>query len=466
MPRQASTGMSSQRDRDKVIRDPVHNLIRLPRADKAILLEILDTPEMQRLRRIRQLGLGFLTYPGAEHSRFAHSLGVYHVARRMIDALSRHYDADAPEVKAVNSVRREVLVAGLLHDIGQGPFSHLFESALPDTKKPPTDYPNDHEAWSRKIIEERFRERLVNEVSVDTVVDLLDKKSRRHLLAKDFVSSQLDADRIDFLQRDRRAAGVQYGAFDLEWILNVIRVGNWCPPGPEKPQYRLCFLEEKAGPVITEFLLARAYLYRELYVHKTTRAYEALFRNILAYAAGLFERGPEPLPAETPAAFKKLLSGEALTTDQYLTLDDFRMWTLLTDWAASARDDRLKAMCGRLVNRSRPYQHIRLDPASTRCAVALLERLKNEEPRLCFACHLDTFDDLAYEDLFGATAKEDEERQYRSILLLDDSGRVRHADSDEWIEKVSEFKVTADRLYYDDQDKGMVARLRKGKLLS
>jgi HD superfamily phosphohydrolase len=407
-----------------------------------------------------------LTYPGAEHSRFAHSLGVYHVARRMIDALGRHYSSDAPQLEAVNSVRREVLAAALLHDVGQGPFSHLFESALPDTKKPPAGYPDDHEAWSRKIVEERFAERLTNAVSVDVVTELLDEKSRRYLLAKDFVSSQLDADRIDFLQRDRLAAGVQYGAFDLEWILNVIRVGEWRPPGSDKPQFRLCFLEEKAVPIITEFLLARVHLYRALYIHKTTRAYEALFRNILAYAASLFGRASEPLPPGTPAAFKKLLVGEVLTTDEYLTLDDFRVWTLMSDWAASARDNRLKAMCGRLVNRSRPYQHIRLDQGPMMRAVALLERLKNQRSSLCFGCHLDTFDDLAYEDLFGESAKEDEERQYRSILLLDDSGAVRHADSDEWIEKVSEFKVTAYRLYYDDQDKNMVACLREEKLLS
>lgn len=133
--------MASESDRDKVIRDPVHNLIRLPRAEKALLLKILDTPEMQRLRRIRQLGLGCLTYPGAEHSRFAHSLGVYHVARRMIDALKRHYNPDAPELKSVLGVRREVLVAALLHDIGHGPFSHLFESALPEVEEAPKGLP-------------------------------------------------------------------------------------------------------------------------------------------------------------------------------------------------------------------------------------------------------------------------------------------------------------------------------------
>jgi HD superfamily phosphohydrolase len=451
-------------DRDKVIRDPVHNLIRLPRADKRLLLKILDSPEMQRLRRIRQLGLGCLTYPGAEHSRFAHSLGVYHVARRMIDALERHYDSGAPELKAVKEVRREVLVAALLHDVGHGPFSHLFESALPEVKGAPTGYPDNHEGWSRRIIKERFAEHLGQEVKTDVIVDLLRKKSRQNLLAKDFISSQLDADRLDFLARDRHAAGVRYGAFDLEWILNVIRVGTWNPPGSGKEQLRLCFLEGKAAPVITEFLLARAYLYRELYVHKTTRGYEALFRNILKYAATLAERNT--LPPETPAPFREVLSGRPLTTDGYLALDDFVVWTLLSSWFSCSQDDTLKDMCGRLLNRSRPYQHVRLNEKSTFDVASLLTDLDHKDSPLRFSCYLDRFEDLAYDDLFGASAKEDEERQYRSILLLDDTGSVRHADSDEWIGKVAEFKVEAYRLYYDDQNAEMTSRLRHEGLLS
>lgn len=244
----------------------------------------------------------------------------------------------------------------------------------------------------------------------------------------------------------------------------MIRVGKWNPPGPGKAQLRLCFLEEKAAPVITEFLLARAYLYRELYVHKTTRGYEALLRNILGYASTLAKR--DSLPAEMPAPFRKLLAGRPLKTDEYLTLDDFVVWTLLRNWSSGLRDDTLKDMCGRLVNRSRPYQHVWLDRQSIRKTVSLLKDLEHEGSQLRFSCHLDTFEDLAYEDLFGASAKEDEERQYRSILLLDDAGNVRHADSDEWIGKVAEFKVEAYRLYYDDQNTDMTTRLRREGLLS
>lgn len=456
--------MAGPADRDKVIRDPVHNLIRLPRADKGLLLKILDTPEMQRLRRIRQLGLGCLTYPGAEHSRFAHSLGVFHVARRMIDALKRHYDSSAPEIEALDQTRREILVAALLHDVGHGPFSHLFESALPRPEEAAPEYPDDHEAWSQRIVQDRFSKLSEDGIDVAVVIDLLDKKSRSNLLAKDFVSSQLDADRIDFLQRDRRAAGVKYGAFDMEWILNVIRVGGWLAPGSSSPEWRLCYMSGKAVPVIMEFLLARAYLYRELYIHKTTRGFEAIFRNILSRASDLAKKGALPSVSHLP--FQKLVESKPLTTTEYLSLDDFRVWSLIVDWAEASPDDTLRELCFRLTHRGRPFQHIRLDDNLTLQAVSFLRDLDHESSPIRFRCCLDRFDALPYKDLHGESAKEDEERQYRSIFLLDAQGSVRPADSDEWIKRAPQIKVEESRLYYDDEDGDTTGRLRKEGLLS
>jgi len=115
----------------KVFRDPVHNLISLDGDEGALLLDLIDRPEFQRLRRIRQLGLAFLAYPGAEHSRWVHSLGVCHVARRMLDALRKRHGEDSEEYRDLAPHRREILVAALLHDVGHGPFSHVFERALP-----------------------------------------------------------------------------------------------------------------------------------------------------------------------------------------------------------------------------------------------------------------------------------------------------------------------------------------------
>lgn len=152
-------------DVPEVIRDSVHNLIPLTGEEGAMIAELIDRPEFQRLRRIRQLGLGFLTYPGAEHSRWVHSLGVCHVARRMLDALrTRHGDGSA-EYTELASLRKEILAAGLLHDVGHGPFSHVFERAIPPVTNPPNGYPKDHEDWSLRIVGERFNAALTKSAS-------------------------------------------------------------------------------------------------------------------------------------------------------------------------------------------------------------------------------------------------------------------------------------------------------------
>ena len=170
----------------KVFRDPVHKLIRIGPSD-AFLLELLDTPEFQRLRRIRQLGVSSLTFHGAEHSRFSHSMGVFNFAQRIIDALKRRYE----DIKEVTDYLKEhekvVKAAALLHDIGHGPFSHMLERAFDDGEK--------HEAVTTKIIREPDSEihKTLEEASVcsEDVAGIIDGTSS-HQLLKDIVSSQLD----------------------------------------------------------------------------------------------------------------------------------------------------------------------------------------------------------------------------------------------------------------------------------
>lgn len=179
----------------KVVRDPVHNLITLAGDEGQLVLDLMDRPEFQRLRRIRQLGLALLTFPGAEHSRWAHSFGVCHVARRMLDALRSQYGETSAECKELSELRREIVAAALLHDVGHGSFSHVFERAIPPPDEPPEDYPKDHEVWSQRIIRERFGSTLEGHgVRTEVVAGLIDKTNREHLLAKDFISSQLDAE--------------------------------------------------------------------------------------------------------------------------------------------------------------------------------------------------------------------------------------------------------------------------------
>jgi hypothetical protein len=345
----------------KVVRDPVHNLIELSGGEGALVFDLMDRPEFQRLRRIRQLGVSLLTFPGAEHSRWAHSFGVCHLARRMLDALRQRYGEESAQYKELADLRREIVAAALLHDVGHGPFSHVFERSILSPNNPPSGYPKDHEDWSQRIIRERFRSVLEkHDVRTDIVADIIDKTNRDHLLAKDFISSQLDADRMDYLLRDSRATGAKYGEFDLEWLLYSLRIANVPIRGQQGGALRLCF-GRKAIHVVEEYIQARAFMYRQVYIHKTTRAYEAMLKNILGLASEITNGSSDRAPSPCPPALAKMLARQPVETAEYLSLDDFRLWCVLIDWSqmttnGDKRLETLKSMCGRLVNRGRPYR--------------------------------------------------------------------------------------------------------------
>ena len=149
----------------KVFRDPIHDLIRLGPEDRFIL-KLIDTKEFQRLRRIKQLGLGHFVYPGAQHTRFEHSLGVFNFARRMLEKLQHRYstDADSSVRDELEARSRQIKTAALLHDLGHGPFSHVFERAFEN------EGPSDHEQWTCKILQDDSTD--VFRVLRDTGIDV------------------------------------------------------------------------------------------------------------------------------------------------------------------------------------------------------------------------------------------------------------------------------------------------------
>ncbi|MCH9033490.1 MAG: HD domain-containing protein [Planctomycetes bacterium] len=455
-------------DQPKVLRDPVHNLIAIPGEDRKLILGLLDRPEFQRLRRIRQLGVSLLIYPGAEHSRWAHSLGVQHVARRMLNTLRKRYRGRSEFKDALDELqqhRREILVAALLHDVGHGPFSHVFEKALPKVKDAPEGYPKDHEEWSERIIKECFAEYLTkNGVSVDVVAGLINKKNRKNLLAKDFISSQLDADRMDYLLRDSHATGAKYGEFDLEWLLHTLRIGKVAVRGEQEGRWRLCLDGEKATHAVEEYIQAREFMYVQVYIHKTSRAYEAMLRHILALAARICDADPDKAPQPCPPALAKMLACKAVTTQEYLSLDDFRLWTTFMDWTELDPGDNLhrKALrdkCRRLVHRGRPYRFIELDNRERQDkALELVTDLKTTEQE--FSCYRDAFTDVAYRNVFYRKSREEEEQEDRAIFFIEPDGHTQPAEArSDVIRAISEIETKIYRLYYDDQDPEMMKRL-------
>ena len=209
--------MPSENSVNKFIRDPIHDIIRI---EDQFILELLDTAPVQRLRRIRQLGLAYLVYPGAEHSRFTHSLGVYHLAGRAMDQLNRVNDCNLFDC----GKREAVLAAALLHDVGHGPFSHVFESISNRIKG---SNGAKHENWTLKIVKDdqainKILARVSTEMS-ENVHQILRRTYKPHYVTA-LISSQLDVDRFDYLLRDSHMTGVQYGTFDLEWMLRTLAV--------------------------------------------------------------------------------------------------------------------------------------------------------------------------------------------------------------------------------------------------
>ncbi len=452
-------------DKVKVVRDPVHNLIVLDGAERKLVLALMDRPEFQRLRRIRQLGLAHLVFPGAEHSRWAHSFGVCHVARRMLDALRNRYGTSA-EYEELSGLRREIVAAALLHDVGHGPFSHVFERAIPAPHNPPEGYPEDHEGWSQRIILEHLGALLEDHgVRPDVVIGLINKTNREHLLAKDFISSQLDADRMDYLLRDSRATGPKYGEFDLEWLLHSLRIAKVGVKGQGSSVPRLGFDSRKAIHVVEEYIQARAFMYEQVYIHKTTRAYEAMLTNALGLASAITNGDPQQAPRPCPPALAKVLARQPVSTAEYLSLDDFRLWCTLIDWSemdvsGDVRLQQLRSKCTRLVNRGRPYRTLELpDERRQDKTLVLVTELQNSEQ--AHSCFRDAFRDLPYHNVFYRKSLEDEEEEDRAIHFVEPSGETRVAEAlSPLIDAVSRIETKIYRLYYDEEDKTLTTRLR------
>ncbi len=195
---------------ERIYRDPVHNIIRL-RTDSdegELMMRLIDAAEFQRLRRIKQLGLGLYTYQGAEHSRFTHSLGAFHLMTRVLDRLSERYSIDPADRVAARA-------AALLHDVGHGSFSHVMEKLINFH----------HEQRTVQVIRNEQSEigTLLKSFATDLpgkVAAIIEGTFRPSALAQ-LVSSQLDVDRMDYLLRDSLMTGAKYGIYDLEWIINA-----------------------------------------------------------------------------------------------------------------------------------------------------------------------------------------------------------------------------------------------------
>lgn len=228
------------------VRDPIHGMIELRPVEAALI----DTRAFQRLRRVKQLGLTHLVYPGAEHSRFVHSVGACHVAGMLAENLARHgWVGDVGEVR----------VATLLHDLGHPPFSHAGEGGVP------------HERMTRRLVEEGEIAEVLATFSYDPARIAALTGGGGDAVGGAVVSGQLDADRMDYLLRDARMCGVRYGEYDLPRLVECI------VPGPTGGVAVL----HKGLHAVEGLLLARYSMFQQVYFHRTRRALDLLLARVI-----------------------------------------------------------------------------------------------------------------------------------------------------------------------------------------
>lgn len=323
-----------------ILRDPVHGLVSFESEETAIVPALLETSEVQRLRRVRQLGLASLAYPGADHTRFGHAIGAAHVMTRFIDRM-RDLQSDLPFWQRVTTERaRDAVAAALLHDLGHGPFSHLFEEAMPSAPR--------HEEWTRRVVLDPGTEvnavlRACDPQMPARVAELVSGRHELTFLAR-AVSGTFDVDRCDYLLRDAHFTGVRYGNYDLDWLLRSFRLA----PNREGEVPALAVDGAKGLPAIESFILARLFMFQQVYFHKASRASELLMTRALGRARELLLDGT-PLPRVPPALASMARDGDT-TIGEYLELDDAVLWTAIAEWR-SARDPMLADLTQRLYAR-------------------------------------------------------------------------------------------------------------------
>lgn len=307
-----------------MIKDPIHGAIEFEGDFENSLKDMLSDQFFQRLRRVKQLGFSDFVFPSATHSRFAHSLGVYAVAKRMLRVVE-------PDVQNGNWSRQgqACLAAALLHDVGHGMFSHAFESAAKSyhafsksTSSEGLKEAAHHEkVTSRILTSSSIQDKLIAIGGADfpqAVADMIVKKDESSIYTS-IVSSQLDADRLDYAARDPYFAGVSSGGIDLNWLMRNLQVG-------EGTKGRFLFVDSKAYISMEQFTVTLFQLYPTIYLHKKTRGLEFLFSRLLRRVFELVEAGQT-----TDAGIEKThpLAHFILAPDDLenaLCLDDTLFW--------------------------------------------------------------------------------------------------------------------------------------------
>lgn len=313
-------------------RDPIHGLIPVYPWE----LALIDTGEFQRLRRIHQLGMTYLIYHGAEHTRFGHSVGVMHTAGRVMDHLRDFEPLKSLGEEEFFEKKALVRMAALLHDIGHGCFSHVGENEAdiyPDLTDPASgETVSGHEVYTRRII----RERLAPVIEahwppeqgchmVEDILMLLSQGSSdpQFRFFDDIISGQLDCDKMDYLLRDSYYCGVEYGKYDLDKLIHSLRTAAVA-------DHYVLAISQSGIQTVEEFVLARYWMFIQVYFHKNRRLFDYYLSSFLKEYLKRSEAGTGKYPDDL---------------DRYLDLDDAKIQCAIRSYAKASPTEDTKDIC-------------------------------------------------------------------------------------------------------------------------
>ena len=306
--------------------DPLHQSISLNSSipEEQMVMELIDSSPFQRLRRIKQLGPAYLTFHSAESSRFTHSLGVFHIARRAINHLSE-FDSRLKEHKFI------LYGAALLHDLGHGPLSHTSEEI----------FKINHEKWTAKLINSNQEIAIIlnryGKGNAKSISDLIQSRQAPEKSIISLISSQLDCDRLDYLMRDSYTTGAIYGQLDIDRIISAMTLA---PDGD-------LAIHPKGLMAVEHYLVIRNLMYRSVYNHRLNEVCNWLLEQIIKTARKI---GPKKLWADKNMS-EWLWNHEKMSLESFLSNDDVVTGYHINKWKDSSYDN-LSNLCKRFINRN------------------------------------------------------------------------------------------------------------------
>ncbi len=408
----------------RVFRDPVHGYFRMYYLP---FWHIVNTKEMQRLRRIHQLGGTFMVYQSAEHSRFTHSLGVYEIVRRILELETFEGFVDDYD-------RLTVLMAALLHDIGHGPYSHSFENVSS----------THHEDYTLKIILDEKTEvhQVLSQIDEELPFDVASVISKTHpnTLLIQIISSQIDGDRMDYLLRDSYFSGTTYGVFDLERILRTMRVHNG-----------QIVIKETGIQAVENYILARYHMYWQVYYHPVIRSYEQLLMTIFERLNYLYR-----IDFDFGCNLRYLLpflEGKEVDVASYIALDE-HILTYYFRCLTECQDKILSDLCERFLNR-KLFKHQDLKSNEDFIAIQDLVKSQGFDPK--YYVLTDDASTTPYKH-YDAGHEVEEIR----ILMADGTVKVLPEVSEIVRAIVQDGRNKKDRKIYYPKEVSQVAMLKQG----